>query len=268
MTNTIGRVLVPLMAVAALGCSDASGPSSRTGSSRLVFSVSAGTIAAAPQAAPETINVGSDVLILNQVDLVIRHIELDRVGSTAVCDTTGEGLDGSSNDGASEHQGGDDASGDDCAEIESGPLLVTLPLGGGTAQEIEVSLAPGTYDRVQFQVHKTDDNDASDGAFLAAHPDLRHVSIRARGTFNGTAFEYLSDVSAEQRLTLSPPLVLATDSTAKVNLTVDVHGWFLDAAQNRLVNPTTALKGQPNEGLVTRNIKSSLRAKGYYGRDG
>jgi hypothetical protein len=259
---------MPLMALAAIGCSDANGPSSRTGSSRLVFSVTAGTPAGAPQAAPETIGVGNDVLVLNQVDLVLRQIELDRVGAIAACDTTGDGIDGSSEDGASEHHDGNDDAGDDCAEVQVGPMLVSLPLGGGSAHEIDVPLAPGTYDKVQFQIHKPDDDTAGDAAFLAANPDFRRVSIRVRGTFNGTAFEYLSAVSAQQQVVLSPPLVLAADSTARLNLTVDVRGWFLDAGQNRLVNPTTALKGQPNEGLVTRNIKSSLRAKGYYGRDG
>jgi hypothetical protein len=219
-------------------------------------------------AAPETITVGSDVLVLDQVDLVIRQIELNRVGASTGCESSGDGSPTASQESENERHSGNDGVEHECEEVELGPMLVTLPLDGSTSQQIEVPLAPGTYDRVQFQVHKPDDDNAEDVAFLAAHSDFRRVSIRARGTFNGTAFEFVSDLSAHQRLTLSPPLVLAKDSTAAVSLTVDVHSWFLDAAHNRLISPATALKGQPNEGLVDRNIKESLRARGYYGRDG
>lgn len=263
----IRRVLLPVMALTAMACSNTSGPSRTAGSSRLIFSVSAGTSAAAPALAPETIGLGSDVLVLNQVDLVIREIQLNRVGRTSGCDSDGDSNDDSNQAGANEKNGDNNQAGDDCEEVEVGPLLVTLPLGGATAQKIEVSLAPGTYDRVEFEIHKPDGGDSTDRAFLAVNPAFRGVSIRARGTFNGTAFEYLSDLSAEQELRLSPPLVLAQGGTAQLSLTIDARGWFLDAVRNRLVNPATALKGQPNEGLVKQNIKNSIGAKGDNDRD-
>ena len=253
--------------MAAVGCSNVSGPSASARTARLVFSVNAGSPPAGPVSASETIGLGSDVLVLNQVDLVLRKIQLDRAGGVTGCGAAGDSVDNATSDGANTPQGGPDDV-DDCEEVEVGPLLVTLPLGGGTSQKIEVSLVPGTYDRVQFQVHKPDDDDLGDRTFLAAHPDFRRVSIRARGTFNGTAFEYVSDLSAEQELALSPPLVLAKDGTASLNLTVDVRGWFLDGSHNHLVNPATALKGQPNEGLVKQNIKQSIGAEGHNDLDG
>lgn len=254
--------MLPVMALTAMACTNTSGPSGLPGNSRLLFSVSARTPAAAPVLAPETIGLGSDVLVLNQVDLVVREIELKRVGRTNGCDSNGSSNGASSQAGASEKDGANNDAGHDCEEVELGPLLVTLPLGGATAQKIEVAVAAGTYDRVEFEIHRPDAGDSRDGAFLSANPDFRGVSIRARGTFNGTAFEYLTDLSAEQELRLSPPLVLTEGGNAALTLTVDVRGWFLDAVGNRLINPATALKGLPNEGLVKQNIKNSLGAEG------
>lgn len=267
MSNTIERGMMAVVVLAAFGCTSVSGPSAGAASARLRFSVNTGTAAASPSTAPETISLGTDVLVLNRVDLVIRQIELERAGVTR-CTATGDGSASASQESEAERHGNHGDGLDDCEEVELGPMLVTLPLGGGTTQQIEVPLAPGTYDRVQFQVHKPADDDAADRAFIAAHPEFRRVSIRVQGTFNGTAFEYVSDVSAQQQLVLSPPLVLASDSTASLSLTVDVHGWFLDNTRTHLVSPATALKGQPNENQVERNIKASLRARGYYGRDG
>jgi hypothetical protein len=42
---------------------------------------------------------------------------------------------------------------------------------------------------------------------------------------------------------------------------MDVRSWFQDASRTRLVNPLSALKGQPNEGLVKENIKRSIDAE-------
>lgn len=252
---------MPVIALTAIACSNASGPSGRPGNTRLIFSVSAGTPAAAPGLAPETIGLGSDVLVLDQVDLVIRDIELHRAGRIDGCDADEEGHDDAGQAGTS-GRNGDDEVDDDCEEVELGPLLVSLPLGGTAAQKINVALIAGTFDRVKFKIHKPDDDETGDRAFLIAHPEFRRVSIRARGTFNGTAFEFLSDLNAEQKVALSPPLVLAQNGTAELTLTIDVRGWFLDVARNRLINPATALKGQPNEGLVKENIKQSIGAKG------
>ncbi|MCK7521644.1 MAG: hypothetical protein MZV64_30150 [Ignavibacteriales bacterium] len=72
-------------------------------------------------------------------------------------------------------------------------------------------MAAGTYDRLEFEIHKPeDDGDADDAAFLAAHPDFRRISIRVTGTYNGTPFAYTTDLSEEQERALVPPLSLST----------------------------------------------------------
>jgi hypothetical protein len=45
-----------------------------------------------------------------------------------------------------------------------------------------------------------------------------------------------------------------------VTLFVDVSAWFKTADGTGLVDPATALLGQPNQSLVENNIKNSLKA--------
>lgn len=224
-------------------CGDASGPSLRDGEGRVALMVTGRGPTAGPAAAPETIGLGGDVLVINQVEIVLREIELERI-------------DGDACEVANDHD-----SDDDCEEVEVGPLLIDLPLGGGTARLLLVPIVAGSYDEIEFEIHKPGDDDAADRAFLALHPDLDRVSIRVRGTFNGVQFVYLTDLNVEQEMQLSPPLVVEAGGSAELTLMVDVRDWFLDATRARLVNPTTALKGQPNEGLVKENIKRSFDAE-------
>ena len=237
-----GALAVLVMTLA--GCSDVNGPSPGGGEGLLVLSVAGRTPGAGPAAAPETITLGGDVLVLEQVELVLREIELERVGEDDSCR-------------GGENEGDDDA----CEEVELGPLLIDLPLGGGTMRRLQVAVEAGAYEEVEFEVHKPDDDEAKDLAFLAAHPDFDHVSIRVRGTFNGVPFVFVTDLNAEQEIDLSPPLMVAAGASAELTLIVDVRTWFLAAGGSRLVNPLTALKGQPNEGLVKENIKRSIDAE-------
>src|SRR5204862_7797339 len=87
---------------------------------------------------------------------------------------------------------------EECEELEAGPILVDLPLGG-LERMFEATVPAGTFDELRFQIHKpSDDGDAADHAFLVAHPDFAGVSIRVKGTFNGTDFTYTSDLNVEQ----------------------------------------------------------------------
>ena len=68
----------------------------------------------------------------------------------------------------------------------------------------------------------------------------------------------------EQELMLVPPLVItdtpdAPATTTNVTIRVDLAAWFVDA-DGALIDPATANKGEPNEGLVEDNIDNSMEA--------
>jgi hypothetical protein len=247
---TRGASLTALALIAG-ACSDTGAPNQ----SQLSFNLATQpTTAAATKGAalgsigtPETFTDGTNTLVINQVELVLREIELHKVGVTADC-TAGTA--------------------DDCEEVELGPVLLDVPLGTpGAARTFSVQLAPGSYDKVEFEMHKTSSSD--DAAFVQAHPELAGASVRVSGTFNGTDFVYSGEFDTEMEFELNPPLVATETSASDLTLFLDLDKWFRDSGSS-LIDPATANSGQPNQGIVEQNIKSSLDAfedENHDGRD-
>lgn len=183
----------------------------------------------------DTLVDGIDTLILTSVEVVMREIEMQRVETT---ECTG---------------------GDDCEKFETGPVLVSLPLTPGAQQRFALdSVTDGSYDEIEFDVHKPDDGDPRDQAFVSANPAFADISIRVRGTFNGRAFEYTTDLDVQQELALVPALSVTQGTSINVTVFVDVRTWFVVGGV--LIDPATANKDQPNESEVANNIKNSFKA--------
>ncbi|HET9465770.1 MAG TPA: hypothetical protein VFO71_09585 [Gemmatimonadales bacterium] len=229
-----------LLALAAGGCSDP-GPSNLN---QLSFNLATRPAPAAVGGTsfgivgtPETFTDGSNILVVNKVELVLREIELHRAGAVADCAT-----------GVS----------DDCEELEIGPLLLDLPLGTpGAARNFSVQIAPGSYDQVEFEIHKASPSD--DVAFVQAHPELSDACVRVTGTYNGADFTYIGRFDVEMKFALTPALVASETAASDLTLFVDLDQWFR-AQGGSLLDPSTANSGQPNQGVVEQNIKTSLEA--------
>lgn len=191
-----------------------------------------------------------NTLEITSAELVLREIELKRVES-AFCNS--------------------EVDDDDCEEIEIGPTIVPLPLDGNTTKTLEAVVDAGTYDEIEFEVHRLEDSDPLDQQVVAGRPEFADISVRVTGHYNsGNEFIYTSDLNAEQEIELSDPLVVTADAGAttgsgNITLTIDLDGWFRDGA-GTLIDPATALKGQPNESPVKDNIKLSI--EGFRDDDG
>jgi hypothetical protein len=188
--------------------------------------------------ASDTQVVGGSTLIITQVELVLRQIELRRADVTTCPDGTGDD--------------------DGCEEFELGPVLVDLPLTAGAEQAFAADVPPGTYSRVDFEIHKPEDGDPADQAFLQQHPAFAGISIRVAGTFDGTPFVHTTDLDVEQELTLLPNLVVAEGISTNLTIFVEVGTWYL--VSGALVDPATANTGGENESAVNNNIKDSFKA--------
>lgn len=234
--------------VAALFLASCSGDSTGLGTTvSLSFSTPAGSgTAAAPFSAspfigglslsPVTFTSGSNVLVITKAEIVLREIELERV-EVADCDVEPEPAG--------------------CEDFELGPVVIELPLDGATRKDFTITIEPGTYDEIEFDIHKVSGD--ADAAFAAAHPDLVDQSIRVQGTFNGQAFDFFSDLNVEQELPLPPLVIDEMTTTAGITIRVDLDAWFR-AADGGLLDPATANKGGANENLVKDNIKNSMEA--------
>ncbi len=244
-------ILTPLVTALA-ACSDPT-QFELTGGVAVSFATRDPRVAPTPPFAPsiaaffdDTVTSGSDTLIIARARIVLREIELKRT-ETPDCDVEPEPVG--------------------CEEIELGPVLVDLPLEQGAEQRFFVELPTGNYSRIDFELHKPDDDDPADLAFITANPEFADQSIRLEGTFNGIPFSFMSDVDAEQELDLTPPLTVAETVAVNVTIRIELDSWFRTAT-GTLVDPATANKGGQNESLVTENIKQSLEAFEDDDRDG
>jgi len=201
------------------------------------------------------IALAPDTIIVRSAELVLRKVELKRTDASSCDSIEGNG---------------------DCEEFETGPTLVTLPLGTtAITQDVMISAPAGTFDELEFEIHKPSGGD--DAAFIAANPDFANVSIRVTGTFiHGTGsgagtrsdFVFTSDVDQSQEQILNPPVTVADGQTINVTLRVDIATWFLNDGKTALVDPASANNGGANESVVANNIQNSFGAFEDDNRDG
>ncbi len=237
----------------AAGCDDTTGPDEDI---RFTFSVVVpqdSPLATAADLGPSLSSLsqtdGTHTLILDRVEMVIREAELKRISDDDCDDLSG-------------------ADHDACEAFEVGPILLDLPLDGSVAQVVASEVPPDTYDELEFDVHKPDDDTPSDLQFLQQHPGFKGVSIRVEGRFDGESFVFLQDLNEERELDLIPPLVVEEGfGTINLTLELDVSSWFRTPGF-LLLDPRTANKGEVNEDLVEENIKTSIRAFPDLDRDG
>ena len=230
------RVIALALPFALLSACDNTSPDSQP--IALSFSSQAPTAAANTDI---TVTIGANTLVITKAQVVVRRVKLKPTETAAATCTD------------------DDTSTDDCPEIQTGPVLVDLPLTPNTVTTVNATVPAGTYSKVDFRIHKATD-DAADAAFRAANPNFDGVSIRLEGTYNGAAFVFTSDLTEKQELTFTTPLVVDAAGTATPNLTIqiDVNSWFKSGGA--LIDPRTANKGGANENVVKQNIRASLRA--------
>lgn len=237
-------IALSLIVTAALlaACSDGAPDGSRVSLTFASSSTSGVQPAAgffASMAPPVTFDDGQNELVIEKVEIVLREIELERI-EVVDCDVEPEPAG--------------------CEDFEVGPILLDLPLGGGTMKQVTIPIEAGTYDEIEFEIHKVSGDDPEDAEFRAAHPDMVDKSIRVTGTFNGQAFTYVTDLNVEQELDLVPALVIDENTvTTNVTILVNLDAWFRDGA-GALVDPASANKGEVNENLVKDNIKDSIEA--------
>ena len=239
-----GLTTLTTVALGAAACTDGSGHirlalAGRAGASSPVQAQAAGDSV--------VLALGNDTVIIRSVEMVLREVELKRVEDATGCTD-------------SEETGGDD---DECEEIETGPMLVDVGLSG-IEHVVTVDLPAGSFDELEFKIHKPRNDNADDQAFITAHPDFQAISIRVKGTFSAAGtrsdFTFTSDLDAEQEIELDPPLNVASDGSVNLTIRFDIATWFLNAAHTALVSPTTANAGGINESLVEQNIRASIRA--------
>jgi hypothetical protein len=231
-------------------CEESTGPGAGGNNSlSLSVTVPASTAAAAAYTGPATFdlvfNDGTNTLTLTRVAIVLREIELERVND----------------DDCDDHVTGGD---DDCEEFDAGPMILELPMDETVDHVVTIGDVPQDfYDEIEFEIHKLERPE--DNAILDVQPEFERVSIWVEGDFEGRSFTFITDLNEEQEIEISPPMEIGAGPN-NLTLSMDVERWFVDGLI--LIDPATANKGGPNEGLVRNNIEKSIEVFEDDDRDG
>ena len=233
--------LAPLVLALVSACSDAT-----TGGSTHPLTVSITTRAQSSLAyrssADVVITVGASSLVISKAQLVARRIELAPAGATA-CAGTAEG--GDDNGGTST---------DGCAEVETGPTLIDIPLDASTKTTLSASVPAGTYRALEMRIGPVSSGNRSATAFLAAHPEFQNVSVRVEGTYNGKAFVFTSPVDASIESAFATAVTVDAASP-NVTIAIDIANWFSDGS-NGTLDPGDGA----NAARISANIAQSFHA--------
>ncbi|MFQ5570329.1 MAG: hypothetical protein ACE5G0_11680 [Rhodothermales bacterium] len=144
-------------------------------------------------------------------------------------------------------------------EFKTESFVVNLDLTGQANTVAVGTVPPGAYERVTFKVHKPEDNeDVPDPEFKQGTSGDQRFSVIIRGNVGGDPFELKVNDSMQQRLELSPPLLIGeNDNMVVVTLQADVEQWFV-GEQGQPLDPRL----DEHEDDIADAIKDSFRALG------
>lgn len=171
-------------------------------------SAAEGSAVAASPATLDIVAGNGHVLDLQNADLTLEDVRLERHDDDNDRDTDSDEGD-SDGDGDSDSDSDNTDDTDDSPTLNTGPVTIALPLGGGVITPITRAIPVGTYDELEAEL-----------AFL-----------RLRGTYDGAAFDVTFAIDREIQRELVPPLVVrAGDDDANVTLSVSFLHCFRDTA--------------------------------------
>jgi len=241
------------------GDSSIAGSSAEDGASPVSVSFTAGTVASSAKSSTGQRTIADaegNTLRFDHVELILREIEFEKAEGAEGCSSADDGTDE-----------------DGCEEVESGPVLVSLPLGANTPSVVvDTTLPVGTWEEAEFEVHKLDPDDPEDSAFLQESDVSPYVSIRASGAYtpagdSAQAFTFVSDLNAEREIEFTPPIEVTTDAPKNITFAVTINQWFRQG-DSTLVSPAQAEDDGPFEDLVEQNIERSIEGFEDDDRDG
>ncbi|HSN89685.1 MAG TPA: hypothetical protein VLS93_00520 [Anaeromyxobacteraceae bacterium] len=149
----------------------------------------------------------------------------------------------------------------ECA-LRYGPFPVVVSgadlVSGVLAWEFDVTVPPGTYDRLEVQVNTIPGGKAGGDPVLEALAEA-HASVIVKGTVDGVPFTFATPVAFTQE---REPFEVPEEGT-NLTLEFDPSLWFVDAAGMRLdpLDPYARTE-------ITANIRASLRLFGDHDEDG
>ncbi|WP_179862087.1 hypothetical protein [Longibacter salinarum] len=188
-----------------------------------------------------------------RVEMILEEVEFERAGATDACRFDDD----------------DSESDDDCEEVERGPFVVDLPLGGASPfTAFSASLPVGQWSEVEFEVEPLDDDDALANSTNVPEDESIYVEGIWRPAGGAEApFTWTSDVDSEQEVDFDPPIEVTSDQSVNITFRVGIDGWFR-GPNGSLIDPRTVDDDDDLEDLIEENIEASIEGFRDDDRDG
>ncbi len=231
-----------LLAVAVVACSSLetriTRPEDQPTSMQLRIEVpqseSSSTSSAPSPSANVIVEDGDVTLTITAVEIVLDQVEFRRASGEGCVDSDDPEQD----------------DGDSCAELAVQPTVVELPVASDPLNSQAITVEPGTYEALEFDVVVAT---ADVNQTLAA----AGASVRVRGSFDGEALNGATFAPAgEVQLELEDPIELGEGSSSGMTLTVDVASWFQDG--DTLIDPNAAAQDSALSAQVGQRIQESF----------
>jgi hypothetical protein len=144
----------------------------------------------------------------------------------------------------------------DSTNFKVGPFVLFLNLSSGVNQISSAIIPAGEYDKVKFEIHKLNDNEAiPDPEFADANG---RYSVIVKGRYLGNNFIYRSSKSAHQILNFPVIVTLSSESKSNVTLVAKPYIWFI---KNEVyLDPTNPANSNDIDNNIKNNFKNSLKA--------
>ncbi|GMU08975.1 hypothetical protein ASNO1_52280 [Corallococcus caeni] len=191
----------------------------------------------------------SNGITVERVRLSVRELELKR--------------EGHHDDDATEDDGG--TSTDDHSEQKqrTGAFLIDLSgtaLEGQVVRLRDVTVEPGLYDEIEFDIGKVSATEAGDNAALKELADLG-ASVVIDGHIDGAPFQFVSSLRVEQEREADFEVTAGDDQNVTIN--IDPSTWFTGEGGTRL-DP----RDEHNRSQLENNLHKSIDAFDDHDRNG
>lgn len=144
----------------------------------------------------------------------------------------------------------------DSTNFKVGPFVLFLNLTSNINQISSAIVPVGEYEKVKFEIHKLNDNEAiPDPEFADANG---RYSVIIKGRYLGNYFVYKSTKSAHQILNF--PVNVSVNSESKSNLTLVVKPYIWFIKNDVYMDPTVAANSNDIDNNIKDNFKNCLKA--------
>jgi hypothetical protein len=148
------------------------------------------------------------------------------------------------------------SSSEDSSDFKIGPFVIFLNLSSSINTISSAIIPVGLYERVKFEVHKLNDNEAvPDPEFADANG---RYSVIVKGFYLGNYFVYRSTKSAHQILNFPNTLPITAAYLSNITMIVKPYIWFIK--NGAYLDPREPANSNDIDNNIKDNINHNFKA--------